>query len=81
MYLAQIDENDLCVGLKQVNEFIDDGFHIEVESLNQDYLYRIYKDGEWLKEKHFPEQEESEVVVSLEDKINYLYYKERGLLG
>lgn len=66
MYLAEINEENICIGVKQVNDYINDGKHIKIDGLDRDYLWRKYEDGDWSEEKYFPDVNEP---PSLEEEI------------
>lgn len=55
VYLAQLNENDVCIGIKQTIEMINDGKHVVIDSYNDDYMYRKYENGQWSTEKYIPD--------------------------
>jgi len=56
IHLAELNENNICIGVKTVLHMIDDGKHVEIPEPNFDYyVWRKYEDGEWSTEKYEPE--------------------------
>lgn len=55
--LAELNENNVCIGVKQVNSLIEDGRHIVIPSLDFDYIWRKYdfETQTWSEEKFEPE--------------------------
>lgn len=67
MFLAELDDENICIGIKQTKGLIDDGKHVEISGLDSDYLYRKYENGEWSSEKFYPDEPEPE--PSIEEEI------------
>ncbi|MET3846882.1 hypothetical protein [Paenibacillus sp. OAE614] len=60
--LAELNANNVCIGVKMVNEMIDDGRHIEIENMDFDfYSYKKYEDGKWSDEKFMPDYAQIEL--------------------
>ncbi len=56
IHLAELNENNICIGVKTVLHMIDDGKHVEIPEPNFDYyVWRKYENGEWSTEKYEPE--------------------------
>jgi len=57
-YYAQIDENNICVGMMQSEEPVTAPDTIEIMRRDYDYdlMYRVYADGHW-GDKVYPEPE------------------------
>ena len=56
IYLAELNENNICIGVKTVKSFIDDGKHVEIPASDFDYYsYRKYENGQWSEEKFMPD--------------------------
>lgn len=72
-YYAQIDENGVCFSVKSVAGEINDPNNIEIESLNNDLLYRKFENGRWSIKKVTQPSEPAETleqkVVRLEQQI------------
>ncbi|GAB4073241.1 hypothetical protein GCM10028778_08000 [Barrientosiimonas marina] len=79
MFLAVLSDENVCEGVKQTKDFIDDGYHVEIDEMDDDLIGRKYKDGRWSDEKVEDDTEEDD-EPSLEDKVNLLYYKSKGML-
>jgi hypothetical protein len=55
VHLAELNENSICVGVKTVKYFIDDGRHVEIETPDYEYyVWRKYENGEWSEKKYEP---------------------------
>ncbi len=53
--LAELNNNNVCVGVKIVKAIINDGKHIEIPVFDSDYyLWRKYENGQWSEEKYLP---------------------------
>ena len=62
IHLAELNENDICVGVKTVRKAINDGMHIEIESPNFEYYsFRKYENGKWSEEKYVPNHAQIEL--------------------
>ena len=56
IHLVELNENNICIGVKTVLHMIDDGKHVEIPEPNFDYyVWRKYENGEWSTEKYEPE--------------------------
>ena len=56
IHLAELNENNICIGVKTVLHMIDDGKHVEIPEPNFDYyVWRKYENREWSTEKYEPE--------------------------
>lgn len=61
--LAELNENNICKGVKQVLEMINDGHHVEIENYDFDYyVYRKYENGQWSEEKFLPDAPQVELT-------------------
>lgn len=67
VYQAVLNDDNVCVGLKQTKEKIDDDYHIEIDSMDNDYMWRKYDDGEWSDDKHKPESDNDTEELTLDD--------------
>lgn len=63
VYQAVLNEDNICVGLKKTKKKIEDGYHVEIENMDSDYIWRKYEDGEWTEEKYKPEQEDNDGIT------------------
>lgn len=62
IYLAELNEFNICIGTKTVKGMINDGKHVEITEPNFDfYVYRKYEDGVWSEEKFLPEAPQVEL--------------------
>lgn len=50
-HYAEINIDQLCIGVKSVSSKIEDQFNVPVETPDSDYLNRKYIDGQWSTEK------------------------------
>jgi len=53
-YYAQLNENNICVGVSQLSGEVNAPNMIPIPSLNTDYLWRKYENGSWSAEKLEP---------------------------
>ena len=70
VYLAVLNDENVCIGIKQTKDMIDDGRHVEIPSYDSDYLYKKYENGQWSQEKYPPS--ETETVETIEEKLGRL---------
>lgn len=81
-YFVQLNELNICNGTQQsVKEVIGEKT-VEVteniETIPLDwYMFRKYENGQWSEELF---KSETNTEPTLEDKINFLYYREKGLI-
>mgnify|MGYP001371855877 CR=1 FL=1 len=55
IHLAELNENNICIGVKTVMYMINDGKHIEIPEPDFEYYaWRKYENGEWSTEKYEP---------------------------
>lgn len=55
-YYAQIDENNVCVGVSQNPGVIERDDMIQIDSYDLSLLRKVYQDGEWIENPN-PEPE------------------------
>ena len=53
-YYAQINENNIAIGISQLSEETKNDELIKIESYDEDYLWRKYENGVWSTEKYLP---------------------------
>ena len=53
-YYAQINENNIVIGISQLSEETKNDELIKIESYDEDYLWRKYENGVWSIEKYLP---------------------------
>ena len=51
---AIIDSDNLCVGISQLSEEVNQTDMIEIPTYNEDYISRKYENGQWSAEKFEP---------------------------
>ena len=51
---AIIDSDNLCVGISQLSEEVNQTDMIEIPTYNKDYIFRKYENGQWSTEKYLP---------------------------
>lgn len=51
---AIIDSDNLCVGISQLSEEVNQTDMIEIPTYNKDYIFRKYENGQWSSEKFEP---------------------------
>lgn len=67
IYQAVLNDNNVCVGVKQTKGTIDDGKHVVIEDLDSDYIWRKYENEKWSEEKYMPEQKLTGPQITLEE--------------
>lgn len=80
---AQLNENAICIGVSMLANRVTDAHMIEIDNLAEDFMWRKYKNGEWSEEKFLPAEAidpQETNGTTLEDKINYIYYKQMGVI-
>ncbi|NLI90208.1 MAG: hypothetical protein GX366_07370 [Epulopiscium sp.] len=67
--LAELNEDNICIGVKQVKGMIDDSYHTEIDKYDIDFIGRKYdiKNKVWTDEYL-----EDEVVIKEPDKVELL---------
>jgi len=56
IHLAELNQNNICIGVKTTKSYINDGKHVEIPEPNFDYyVWRKYENGQWSTEKYEPE--------------------------
>lgn len=55
IFYAELNEQNVAVGIKMVNEELDVPNHIQIESLDEEYMFKKYENGEWSTEKFLPD--------------------------
>jgi len=56
IHLAELNQNNICIGVKTTKSHINDGKHVEIPEPNFDYyVWRKYENGQWSTEKYEPE--------------------------
>lgn len=74
MFLAVLNENNICEAIKMVKIFIDDEKHIEISNMSEDYLYRKYENGVWSEQKFIPNYAQIELdrLEELEQAVAFI---------
>ena len=67
-FYAQLNDENICIGVSALKEEIVGADMVEIESLDYDCLWRKYENGEWSEEKYEPEPVEPEETI--EEKLN-----------
>ena len=52
---AQLNENNICVGISQLNGEVNAENMVEIGSFDESYVWKKYENGEWLKESNQPQ--------------------------
>ena len=50
-FYAQLNENKICIGISQLSGTVEDKYLIEIESADNDFMWRKYENGAWSSEK------------------------------
>lgn len=51
---AQLNANNICIGISQLSGEVQGTNMIPIESMDTDYIWRKYENGEWSTEKYEP---------------------------
>lgn len=54
-YYAQLNENNICIGVSQLSGEVDGINMISISSMDTDYIWRKYENGQWSEEKFEPQ--------------------------
>ena len=54
VFYAQLNENNICVGVSQLSGKVNNYNMIEIDSYDYDYMWKKYENGIWSKEKFEP---------------------------
>lgn len=68
-----LDENKVIVGIRMAGSILDGEIESEIGNIGQ----IMQKDGTFIT----PEPEPTAPQTTLEDKINYIYYKSMGVIA
>ncbi|MGF7046407.1 hypothetical protein J2T13_000883 [Paenibacillus sp. DS2015] len=62
IFLAQLNENNVCIAVIQTSGMISGGRHVEIDTLDFDYYnLRKYEDGQWSEKKYVPDYAQIEL--------------------
>ncbi|UZQ50613.1 hypothetical protein [Clostridium kluyveri] len=53
-FYAQLNENNVCVGISQLNREVVKDNLIEISVFSEDYMWKKYENGQWSTEKFEP---------------------------
>ena len=51
IYYAQLNENNICIGISSLKGEVKAAHMIQIPEYNTDYIWRKYKNGQWSEEK------------------------------
>lgn len=54
-FYAEINEQNICTGVKAVPEEMHFDNHIPIESMDFDYMWKKYENGQWSEEQFLPD--------------------------
>jgi hypothetical protein len=82
IHLAELNENNICIGVKTVMYMINDGKHIEIPEPDFEYyVWRKYENGVWSIEKFEPPKPLVNTYDSIEQRIADLEAAMAAILG
>ncbi len=55
MYYAQLDENNICMGISRLSGEVNQPNMVRIDEFNENYVWRKYENGEWSAEKYEPQ--------------------------
>lgn len=79
MLVAELNLDNVCINVLQLKDVNFSDKYVEIDSFDEDLLFRKYENGQWSEEKFLPTEPEPQ-EPSTEDKINYIYYKQMGVI-
>lgn len=53
-FYAQLNENNICIGVSQLSGEVNQPDMVPIDSINTDYIWRKYENGQWSAEKYEP---------------------------
>lgn len=54
-YYAQLDENNICIGVSCLSGEVQNDNLVRIDSMNDDYIWKKYENEQWSTEKFEPE--------------------------
>jgi hypothetical protein len=54
IFYAQLNENNICVGVSQLSGPVDAPNMVQIDSVDMDKLWHKYENGQWSAEKYEP---------------------------
>ena len=54
-FYAQLNENNVCTGISQLNDEVNSPSMVEITQLDTDFLWCKFEDGAWSTIKHEPQ--------------------------
>lgn len=82
-YYAQLNENNICIGISMVKNEVNNSNMIEIENYNEDYLFKKYENGQWSAEKYIPQETQPNNETQLdriENTLDLLLLKQEGII-
>lgn len=81
-YYAVLNEENVCITVDERNQPLTNPpeNYIPIGEVEASYVqWKKFEDGAWSAESYEPEQEPEQ--PSMEDKVNYIYYKLMGVIA
>jgi ribosomal protein S4 len=68
---AQLNDNNICIAISILKSKINQNNMIEIDNMDDDYLWRKYENNEWSQEKFLPNYSQIELdrVETIEQAI------------
>lgn len=60
-YYAELNEDNVCFSIVYSSKKSQSDSHIEINQMDENYLFRKYNDGEWSEEKYVPDHAQIEL--------------------
>lgn len=54
-FYAQLDENNICIGISQLSGQVEASNMVPIDNLDIDKIWRKYENGQWSAEKYEPQ--------------------------
>jgi hypothetical protein len=72
-FYAQLNDNNICIGVSQLSGEIIDPKMIAIESVDTDKIWRKYENGTWSTDKYEPTSTAPiDEFTALQDTVNQL---------
>lgn len=55
IFYAELNEQNVVVGIKMVKGELDLPNHVQIDSMDGEYMYKKYENDMWSKEKYLPD--------------------------
>lgn len=79
---AQLNENNICIGVSQLSGEVIQGNMIELPSISMDYMWKKYENNQWSTEKFEPVSTAPiDDFISVKNQIDALNVAMANIMG